>query len=305
MSEFIESIAQHCSEQDGFCHPDWEAIEKYISVQFPKEEWHARFTEAALHWAQRVGEKSSGEFYLHQTDHFILLSPEPEEKAVAMGKVCEAARTSILTCLNGIAKDWGYGKCVVFMFADEQDYYRYISHFHKDGEHAFSGGMFLQHGGYAHLAFARQHRPQYRPVILHELTHCMVRHLPLPGWLNEALAMTMEGRSLELNTEWVDRHRAYWNEQTIQEFWAGATFDQPEAQELSYHLPQILLRKLQDELHPTELQMAVFVNVAHYADAGEEAFWRVFDLSLGDLVEDFLGPGDWSPHPEQWVFTSP
>lgn len=28
---------------------------------------------------------------------------------------------------------------------------------------------------------------------------------------------------------------------------------------------------------------------------------RIFELSLGDLVEDFLGEGPWVPDPKRWM----
>ncbi len=300
VSEFLDSIARLFPETDGFCHPDWKAIAEQVESRFPREEWDEWFTEAALHWVELVVEKAKGEFYLHQTDNSILLSPESEEKVEAMCHFCESARKDILNRLKGIAKSWGYGKCVIFMFAGEQDYYQYISHFYKDGEHALSGGIFIASGGYDHLAFVERPRTPYQAILRHELAHSMVSHLCLPVWLNEALAMAMENRPFKLNAELLDRHRACWNEKNIQQFWSGTTYDEPKAQELSYHLAQVLLRKIQEDLHPSEMQMAVFVNVAHFSDAGEEACWRVFDLSLGDLMGDFLGPGHWAPVPEQW-----
>jgi len=38
-----------------------------------------------------------------------------------------------------------------------------------------------------------------------------------------------------------------------------------------------------------------FIMEAHVEDAGEAACHTCFELSLGDLVMDFLGEGEWAP----------
>ena len=43
-----------------------------------------------------------------------------------------------------------------------------------------------------------------------------------------------------------------------------------------------------------------FISKAHVEDAGEQACQEVFELSLGDFIEDFLGEGNWTPDKSLW-----
>lgn len=42
-------------------------------------------------------------------------------------------------------------------------------------------------------------------------------------------------------------------------------------------------------------QFLAFVRAARLADAGEAAAVAVFGGSLGGLIEQFFGPGEWAP----------
>ena len=101
------------------------------------------------------------------------------------------ARRRVLATLPGIAADHGHGKTVVMAFGDEESYYQYIANYGSESSQpeAFSGGMFID-AGYGHFVFAQGTFETMEPVVVHELTHCLVRHLPIPAWLNEGPSAT-------------------------------------------------------------------------------------------------------------------
>jgi hypothetical protein len=100
------------------------------------------------------------------------------------------------------------------------------------------------------------------------------------------------------NEEVYDKHRAHWNEETIQQFWTGESWEIPgDSFELSYNLAQVLWRKIEVDLAATRAEILQFILGADVEDAGEAACHATFDLSLGDLVMDFLGEGTWTPEP--------
>lgn len=81
------------------------------------------------------------------------------------------------------------------------------------------------------------------PTIAHELTHYLLQHLPIPAWLNEGIAVNTEhrlsppGRPLYTPDEMHEKHLAFWDETTIQEFWSGKSWRRPdEGNSLSYDL---------------------------------------------------------------------
>jgi hypothetical protein len=139
--------------------------------------------------------------------------------------------------------------------------------------------------------------------LTHELTHNLLRSLPLPVWLNEGLAMLFEqdvagGFRPPVTREGADLHRSYWNAATIQEFWRGDSFSNPEVQELAYGLARILLDFIVTDLQPTPPDFRDFVLHADRKDGGEAAARNFLGVELSDLVSTFLGPGKWAPKNE-------
>jgi len=150
--------------------------------------------------------------------------------------------------------------------------------------------------GYIHIA-APYHRHKFRIVLVHELTHNCLVHLPLPRWLNEGLAKTFD-RSVDtirnpiLDHDLRERHLAFWNSNTIQEFWAGVSFHRPgTSRRLSYSLAEIVLNLLSEQ----KGDWIGFLKRAHRDDAGQTAAIECLGVDLGDVVATFLGEGDWRP----------
>lgn len=213
----------------------------------------------------------------------------------------------ILQNLAGAASDEGWGKHVVLMFVGVDDYYDYISEYYEDGEHPMSGGVCLGGNGYSHFALMLTDYTSYVGVLVHELTHGCLAHLPLPTWLNEALAMRMEEIASGTNSGYFDseihdKNLSFWNQNTIQDFWSGKSWrNADDGFELSYSLANVLWRKIEIGLNPSHQTMVTFINEASVNDAGATAFEKHFRMGLGNLAASYFGPGDWSPKPETWI----
>ena len=67
------------------------------------------------------------------------------------------------------------------------------------------------------------------------MTHLALAHLSLPKWLDEGIAVNLERRltglrdSLYTPKELHEKHLEFWNEQSIQEFWSGTSFQRTDA----------------------------------------------------------------------------
>ena len=210
----------------------------------------------------------------------------------------ESALKRIRSSLGEAAWSGFHGKHVLLLFADHDRYLEYISYFFREGEHPASWGVFLR-WGYAHIALAGASTWFGEQVIVHELVHNLLCHLPLPRWLNEGLATSLECRIarqlFDLNADLIDRHRAHWNATNIQSFWAGTSFGVPgDDCELSYSLGQILATLL-SEKGPSFIS---FVKHAEWKDGGQAAAERFLGQDLGEAAAGFLGPGNWSPNRE-------
>ncbi|HAV60933.1 MAG TPA: hypothetical protein DCY13_01025 [Verrucomicrobiales bacterium] len=290
---------------DGFTHPDWEAIAAAIENQ-PADEWPVAWKRVSRMWVDGLRDDFGGGYRVHESANFLILTTVPDPVAAAACRFCESALQTIMTGLKGAASDAGYGHHVVLCFDEMDDYYSYIAQFYPDGDHPMTGGVCLGGGGYVHLALPTKGQAFSRGPLVHELTHACLVHLPLPTWLNEALAMKMEavicgGGAPPFDRELYDQHVRHWNGATIQQFWSGESWGLAgDGFTLSYSLADILWRKIEVDLRPPKPVLIEFISKANSSDAGQAASRELFGVGLEDVVEDFLGPGQWMPAPESW-----
>ena len=116
-------------------------------------------------------------------------------------------------------------------------------------------------------------------------------------------AMLAKPVDLAYDLEIFERHRQHWNAETIQEFWAGISWNiAGDSNELSYHLAQILWRKIEKDMEAPQFAMLGFAADAVFEDAGQASCQKHLGVDLQDIVEDFLGEGNWAPDPSKWNF---
>lgn len=294
-------------EDHGFPHPNWGAVEGWMRVYASDEQMDDAYRQIVRHWMNRLRERLGGEYRVVESDNFVLFTELNGRKCSDMLSFLERTRAHIYRVVGNVREPKLYGKHVVLRFSKDGDYYAYLSHFRPDGEYAQSSGILLT-GGYNHIALPKSwSEAEESQVLVHELTHDLLFHLPHPRWLSEALAMAFEtevgGQAEALTRELARRHREYWNEKTIQDFWSGVSYSDVEGQELSYGLARILLNLIYTELRPSPENFHKFVLRADWTDAGAIAIREHLDEELENLVASFLGPGDWSPKRKEWKFS--
>lgn len=290
---------------EGFSHPRWDLIFDCVNAVVPEAKKPAAWTAVERQWLEKLCGDLGADYRVYESKHFLLVSETPPRLAKGCCKFFEKALGLILKYLPGVAKNAALGKQIVLKFSDEDDYNRYTLHFFEDGTHPMSGGMCITSGGCLHYAFPvdPENPSGYRTTLVHELTHGCLNDWPLPVWLHEALAMRMEQvicgtPPMPLDRFILNQHRSHWNAQTMQQFWSGESWNlADQGFQLSYGLAQIIWNKIENEMRAPQSMILDFITRATQADAGEAACREVFDLSLGDFVEDFLGEGEWSPHP--------
>jgi hypothetical protein len=287
--------------EEGFSRPDWNVIRKTVVETVGPEELHQAWSEVALQWVIRLRGELGGHYHVTQSNDFILLCALGKDETRRILNFADRALVVIREQLKDVAWRDFQGKHVILLFDDEDDYYQYHALYWQEGVNVRSGGLFIDKG-YAHIAMGYGYGSAVRTIIAHELAHNCVAHLPLPTWLNEGVAMRVEGfvtgRTESLPTsERIDEHRNFWTKERIQYFWAGDSFYDPDAQSLSYSLAEILLQMLVGD-HNRFLE---FLRHAHYDDAGQTAVLDCLGINLGDAVATFLGPGDWRPYRKAMV----
>jgi len=284
------------SFEEGFSRPDWRVISRALGQKETEIlDSDAAWNEAVRQWMRLLRAELGGDYAVTESRRFFLLAPLDAEKRAKILDFSENMLTQIRERLQSAAWNPKRGKHVILLFAEEDDYYQYISYFYHEGAHARNGGCLI-HKDYVHIA-APYNPGHLQETLAHELTHNCVVHLRLPTWLNEGLAQTFEhlapsSHGHSLDPDLIERHLAFWNEKNIQEFWAGISWRKPgDSNELSYSLAEIALHLLAERRG----DWGAFVKQADWRDAGQTAALECLDADLGDVIATFLGAGDWRP----------
>jgi len=299
-------IDEHIKVQDDFPRIDWTEIGTALKKGIVKESEMSSLSEfwstAVSKWLIQLSNNLADEHEIYESEHFYIFSSASDSYLSIFIHYLESIQARIFRSLKGIVQYNERGKFVVLVFENIELYYSYISHYYpEDGEFAMSSGVFLS-DGYGHFVVPHNELDHVEAVAAHELTHAMLAHLPIPAWLNEGLAVNMEASitgysSYQLNEQKHNKHLDYWDANSIQKFWSGDSFHHPgDASELSYHLAQLIVQSLAEE-YEIFIQ---FVNQADFNDGGEAAAIKVFGGSLGAIIEQVYGEGDWSPKPDLW-----
>ena len=287
----VLNLATHMPEVNGFPDPDWDAISQWLT-SIPDEADKAQaWGRCEIAWLQRLQTTLGDGFKLRTADDVALLSSQDHAAAMATLAHVSRSRRRILHTLKGIADLPRGGYDILVVFDDQDTYYRYASsHYPDEGEFALSSGMYLSYG-VGHFIMVKDALETIEPVIVHELTHSCLSHLPIPLWLNEGLAVNTEDRFYP-NAHGAHRgghdavlqhrrHKAFWRTQEIQQFWSGDSFARTdEGRDLSYHLASILTAQLAADW----ASFASFANGANQEDGGAQAAQVHLGLSLGRAV---------------------
>jgi len=286
---------------------DWGRISEDAPAQMDAEAVHIYRTSAAREWLEALNHRLGEHYRITESGDFLLLSNLMDRPGEVFLASCQRLLGRIRRNLGALAVEQGMGKHVVMVFADEDDYYAYVSHYYpEDGEYAMSSGMFIK-AGYGHFVLPLSILDSMEPVIAHELTHCLLQHLPIPAWLNEGLAVNTEhslypqlaapGAQMYFPHEIAAQHAAYWNPESIQLFWSGKSFlAADDGNRLSYDLA----KKITALAAGDERAFRKFVAAAQMSDGGLAAEQHL-GYPVQNLLEAVLGEGDWAPKPEAWM----
>lgn len=292
-------------EIKGFPRPDWSKIFSELN-KLPEQLVESAWERVSETWFEQNLSALGKGYTRYDSHNFCLISGADKQYSNLLLEYFEYALSQIVRHLSGIASDDGYGKHFALVLTEQDTYYNYISYFYPDeGEFSVSSGIYLNHG-YGHFVFPFVDMNIAEATAVHELTHACLSHLPLPVWLNEGIAVAMEDaicgtQHIRIEQQGLTEHKAHWNARTIQEFWNGESYERPDiGNELSYELGHFCVHSLAQNYQ----DFCQFVNSANFKDAGEAAAKQIYGGSLGGLIEQFFGAGNWSPNPELWRLQS-
>jgi hypothetical protein len=299
-------LTEHLSLHERLPILDWGATLEWSLKARTDDAIPRAIVECQRGWLLHLRDALGGAYELHESNHAFVLSAHGERKARGMLEFIERTRRRILSSLEGLAELHEQDHQILIVFADQDTYYRYVSHaYPENGEFAFSSGMFL-HAGCPHFVTAQADIHTIERVIAHEMTHASVSDLRIPLWVNEGLAVNVENRLMGKDpplftpAEMRHKHLEFWSESTIQEFWSGKSFSRPDdGSMLSYDLAQVLVEIFAGGW----TQFRAFAQEATYEDAGEAAAHTHLGLDLGASIAamfDRTRSDGWGPDPEKW-----
>ena len=306
--------------EDGFSRPQWDTIRAAIESIVAREEQELAWGEAVVQWLCQTASDLGGNYWLAESESFFLLSPVSPVTASNLLRFAGRARDVIQRNLKEMAWRPAHRE-VILIFEEEDDYYTYLAHFYESDQMPRTAGVHMR-SGYPHVALVFRNEADACHTVAHELTHAALHGLPAPLWVEEGVCETLrrmigppqvtvgEGNS---NVYWAavsgwmppvmwgelsERHHEFWDEKNIQEFWAGVSFGgEQEPQQLSYSLAEVIVHLLSGD-HEGFLD---FISRAHSDDAGQTAALECLGRNLGDVVAEFLGPGNWRPYRKAMV----
>jgi hypothetical protein len=296
-----EDLEAAFSYEAGFHRADWDYVGQWIDSNVAPLDAETAWDEAILLWTTKLRDDLGGNYHVWQSPQTILLCDQPLQTARWVLAYAGRAAITIKELLGRTAWSGAFGRDVLLIFSDDDDYYQYLSYHSQDGEQAASGGVCL-HSGITHIALPWRDQLIAASTIIHELTHDCLAHLPLPVWLNEGVAVRLEKEiapsgyapTLMMSSELAERHFAFWTEARLQAFWAGTTFYQPgDSNELSYNLAEVLVKLLSEKGDAPAFR--AFLEAARQDDAGQTAALDVLGVDLGEIAGTFLGEGNWRP----------
>lgn len=276
--------------------PDWAACASEATAAKLDEAALTHFyTERGREWVRLLRDSFGQSYRGYEAPNFWLVSSQPDASCHRLMQWAESLRTKVIRALALDHSGRLYGKCPIIVAHDLETYYDYITQYYPDGEHALSGGVYLN-DGYGHFVFTFHDMNNAELVLAHELAHALVAHLPLPAWLNEGIAqlceVTVAGRDTTPYDEVHEKFDSYWDCETIQDLWNGHGFNrQDEGQLQSYYLARLLTRNLMGDMQ----RFRAFLHEADAADAGASALLRHYGMQLPEMVAQHLGEGDWAP----------
>jgi len=280
-------LRAHLHAAHGFLLVDWPAAMRWLATIADADARALARMDLHRAWLEHLRDAVGGASWVHEGDDAMILSSLEPGVAAAMSRYVSTARKRVAQTLGALAHFPPGLKSVVLVMDDEDAYYAYISLYgSSDGEQAFSGGCFID-AGCPHFVVRRADLSAVEPVVAHELTHSALAHLHLPLWVDEGLAVNTEHRiagahrGLHTPRQLHAKHVAFWNEETIQQFWTGDSFRRSDdGNLLSYDLARIMVAQMGRSWPAFER----FAQAAGRGDAGAASARSHLGLDLGAYV---------------------
>jgi hypothetical protein len=297
----LERMAGAVETVEGFPRIHWDVVKKEAARYSSHPAISQIWTEVAAQWLGIVGRKLGEEYQISESRFLILLSAQSAGEAKRFLAIGDEAYERLEGIVGRTEKERGRGKHAVIVLNKTAEYYDYVAHFYpeREKEYGNSRGMHVA-DGYRHTVVDGKSRSKLG-ILVHELAHDVVAGRNIPRWVNEGFAqcaaemVKVSGYVRQaLDERQVRIQQRYWSWFGIDRFWNGSAFLDRSSQRVSYTLAKILFRNLVTDRVRGRV-VGTFLQTADRKDAGEAACKACFGCGLGEIVEEFLGEGEWEP----------
>lgn len=299
-------VVDHIIRHNGFPIVDWGAVDAWVRGASSDEAGGTAWTECERAWLMHFRDALGPDFTLAESQSALLVTSLDSNVRRATLQFMDRALERVTRLLGDIAHVPSWGKDILVIFPDAGRYYDYVSYYYPaEGEFALSGGMHIS-TGCGHFVTVESSLDAMEPVVVHEMTHGCLAHLPLPRWLDEGIAVNTEARLAGLGSpeytprQMHEKHLAFWGKKEIQEFWSGTSFyHSGDSNLLSYDLARVLVEQMSADWK----RFTRFVREADWRDGGAASAEKHLDIDLGRAVCAMLerpSCSGWVPDPGRW-----
>ena len=296
----LEKIAGAFTTAGGFSRPSWPVILKALRAYHPPEERLAAWSAVVSQWASRWEAELGKDYWMTNSGSFFLVSALDGETGERILRKANWMAEKVQSFLGPLA--WDDRSHLLIVHVNDELLARRFDETVSAPAKTEAEWSAAKCAPVWILICSRD-----QDVMMHDLESALVwtclDHLSLPRWLQSGVAtqirrvieLARRGRTGELfDSDLLPEHRRFWNETTIQSFWAGTCEQEyPDQANLFYDLSNILVQLLTEKTK----SLIDYLRCAHYRDAGDAAAQVCFKKGLGDLAGIFLGPGHWDPDP--------
>src|SRR5215831_8544774 len=139
------------SYEAGFSRPNWPVIRRLLQEQVSADQLRSAWVEVGTQWMGRLVQNLGAGYRLDTSDEFLMVSALKPQTAREVLFMAENILAGIESALGEAAWKPDYGKHIILLFAEGDDYYQYLSYFYPEGVHPASGGCLLTRD-YVHIA---------------------------------------------------------------------------------------------------------------------------------------------------------
>jgi hypothetical protein len=285
------------TEAHGLPRAQWKEIYQQIEKDWPLKKKHAFWCAAQRLWLEKLRTAMTEPYAVLESDHHFVFTAHRGETQWMLD-FAEELNALVGAMLEGALAQDPFGKFAILVFGGEARYWQYIRYYSKDQKPRESAGVCIFSGD-THIAMPGV--SNFKHVLVHEMVHAKLAHLPLPHWVHEGIAQNidrilMTRSRMEAGRFSRDQHRIWWKNHGIQQLWTGEIFDDRRAdrRHMAYELSEQLVNAM---INPDRAVFNAFLREANKDDGGEAACRAYFGVGLGVWVQEILGDGEWDPAP--------